>query len=73
MGLHWADLVSYNEKHNEANGEKNQDGDNNNHSWNHGIEGSTDDIEINSLRARQRRNFLTTLFVSQGVPNALRR
>ena len=62
------DLVSYNDKHNEANGENNHDGDNNNHSWNHGVEGPTDDPEINALRARQRRNFLTTLFLSQGVP-----
>ena len=62
------DLVSYNEKHNEANGEKNRDGDNNNLSWNHGVEGPTDDPKINALRERQRRNFLTTLFVSQGVP-----
>src|SRR5215211_3598867 len=62
------DLVSYNEKHNEANGENNHDGDNNNHAWNHGVEGPTDDPEINELRARQRRNFLTTLLLSQGVP-----
>ncbi|MGZ5024052.1 MAG: glycogen debranching protein GlgX, partial [Chthoniobacterales bacterium] len=62
------DLVSYNEKHNEANGENNQDGDNNNHSWNHGAEGPTDDPEVNTLRARQRRNLLTTLLLSQGVP-----
>jgi len=62
------DLVSYNEKHNEANGENNQDGDNNNHSWNCGAEGPTDDPEINQLRRRQRRNFLATLFVSQGAP-----
>ena len=62
------DLVSYNEKHNEANGENNNDGDNNNHSWNCGTEGPTDDPEIEMLRARQRRNFLTTLFLSQGVP-----
>ncbi len=62
------DLVSYNEKHNEANGEDNRDGDNNNHSWNHGAEGPTDDEEINQLRTQQRRNFLTTLFLSQGVP-----
>jgi isoamylase len=67
-GFTLADLVSYNEKHNEANGESNNDGDNNNHSWNHGVEGPTDDPEINALRARQRRNFLTTLFISQGVP-----
>jgi isoamylase len=62
------DLVSYNEKHNEANGENNNDGDNNNYSWNCGVEGPTDDPEINELRERQRRNFLATLFLSQGVP-----
>ncbi len=62
------DLVSYNEKHNEANGEDNHDGDNNNHSWNHGAEGPTDDPEINQLRLQQRRNFLVTLLLSQGVP-----
>ena len=62
------DLVSYNDKHNEANGENNNDGDNNNHSWNHGAEGPTEDATINTLRRRQRRNFLTTLILSQGVP-----
>src|SRR6266581_4128780 len=62
------DLVSYNEKHNEANGDGNKDGDNNNLSWNCGVEGPTDDPQINALRERQRRNFLTTLFLSQGVP-----
>jgi glycogen operon protein len=62
------DLVSYNEKHNEANGEKNNDGDNNNNSWNCGVEGPTDDPKINQLRRQQMRNFLTTLFLSQGVP-----
>src|ERR1700694_2020297 len=62
------DLVSYNDKHNEANGENNHDGDNHNNSWNCGVEGATDDPEINELRARQRRNFLATLFLSQGVP-----
>jgi isoamylase len=62
------DLVSYNDKHNEANGEKNNDGDNNNQSWNCGAEGPTDDEEINTLRRKQRRNLLTTLFLSQGVP-----
>jgi glycogen operon protein len=62
------DLVSYNDKHNEANGENNQDGDNNNQSWNCGEEGPTDDPKIDMLRRRQRRNFLTTLFLSQGVP-----
>ena len=67
-GFTLSDLVSYNEKHNQANGENNQDGDNNNHSWNHGVEGPTDDPKINALRERQRRNFLTTLFLSVGVP-----
>jgi glycogen operon protein len=62
------DLVSYNEKHNEANGDGNKDGDNNNLSWNCGVEGPTDDAQIDALRDRQRRNFLTTLFLSQGVP-----
>ncbi|HEV3408648.1 MAG TPA: alpha-amylase family glycosyl hydrolase, partial [Chthoniobacterales bacterium] len=62
------DLVSYNEKHNEANGENNMDGDNNNHSWNCGAEGPTDDPDILALRGRQRRNMLTTLLLSQGVP-----
>jgi isoamylase len=62
------DLVSYNEKHNEANGEGNRDGENNNQSWNCGVEGPTDDPKINILRRRQRRNFLTTLFLTQGVP-----
>jgi isoamylase len=65
------DLVSYSEKHNEANGENNQDGDNNNQSWNCGAEGPTDDAKINALRRKQRRNFLTTLFLSQGVPMLL--
>ena len=62
------DLVSYNEKHNEANGEGNRDGDTNNNSWNCGVEGPTDDEKINALRRRQIRNFLATLFLSQGVP-----
>jgi len=65
------DLVSYNEKHNELNCDGNNDGDNNNLSWNYGVEGPTDDPQINALRERQRRNFLTTLFVSQGVPMLL--
>src|SRR5437762_2815492 len=65
------DLVSYNEKHNELNGDGNNDGDNNNLSWNSGVEGPTDDPQINALRERQRRNFLTTLFLSQGVPMLL--
>src|SRR6266478_4713366 len=62
------DLVSYDEKHNEANGDENRDGDNNNRSWNCGVEGPTNDPQINALRERQRRNFLATLFLSQGVP-----
>ena len=62
------DLVSYEKKHNEANGEKNQDGESNNLSWNCGKEGASDDPDILALRARQKRNLLTTLFLSQGVP-----
>ncbi|MDN5289108.1 MAG: glycogen operon protein [Mucilaginibacter sp.] len=62
------DLVSYNEKHNEANGEGNNDGESHNRSWNCGVEGPTDDEAINKLRDKQKRNFLTTLFLSQGVP-----
>ncbi|WP_439883536.1 glycogen debranching protein GlgX [Pontibacter sp. MBLB2868] len=65
------DLVSYNEKHNRANGEDNNDGENHNRSWNCGVEGPTDDLEILELRKRQKRNFLTTLFLSQGVPMLL--
>jgi isoamylase len=62
------DLVSYNEKHNEANGEDNNDGESHNRSWNCGVEGPTDDPNVLSLRARQQRNFLATLLLSQGVP-----
>lgn len=62
------DLVSYNDKHNEANGEDNRDGESHNRSWNCGAEGETDDPEVLNLRARQRRNFLTTLLLSQGTP-----
>ena len=62
------DLVSYNEKHNEANGENNCDGDSHNRSWNCGVEGETNDPEILALRERQKRNFLVTLMLSQGVP-----
>jgi glycogen operon protein len=65
------DLVSYNQKHNEANGEENRDGTDNNRSWNCGAEGITDDPAINALRAHQKRNFLATLFFSQGVPMLL--
>jgi isoamylase len=67
-GFTLRDLVSYNEKHNEANGEGNRDGHDHNISWNCGAEGPTDDAEINELRARQQRNFLATLLLSQGVP-----
>ena len=67
-GFTLADLVSYNEKHNEANQEGNRDGESHNRSWNCGAEGPTDDGKINALRRRQQRNFLSTLFLSQGVP-----
>ncbi|MGW0043105.1 glycogen debranching protein GlgX [Rhodococcus sp. NPDC003348] len=67
-GFTLADLVSYNEKHNLANGEDNRDGESHNRSWNCGVEGPTDDPEILELRARQRRNILATLFLSQGTP-----
>ncbi len=62
------DLVSYNEKHNMDNGENNQDGESHNRSWNHGVEGPTDDPEINHLRKKQVRNFLSSLMLSQGIP-----
>ncbi len=65
------DLVSYNDKHNEANGEDNNDGESHNRSWNCGVEGDTDDIEIVALREKQKRNFIATLFLSQGVPMLL--
>jgi glycogen operon protein len=65
------DLVSYNEKHNDANGEDNRDGETNNRSWNCGSEGPTDDPEVLTLRGRQKRNFLATLFLSQGIPMLL--
>lgn len=67
-GFTLRDLVSYNEKHNEANGEGNADGESHNRSWNCGVEGPTDDPEVESLRWRQMRNFLTTILISQGVP-----
>jgi glycogen operon protein len=67
-GFTLQDLVSYNGKHNEANGEENRDGTDNNRSWNCGEEGPTEDEAINRLRARQRRNFIVTLLLSQGVP-----
>ncbi|WP_332815527.1 glycogen debranching protein GlgX [Ramlibacter sp.] len=67
-GFTLADLVSYNDKHNEANAEDNRDGESHNRSWNCGVEGETDDEEILALRERQKRNFLATLFCSRGVP-----
>jgi isoamylase len=67
-GFTLRDLVSYNAKHNEANGEGNRDGESHNRSWNCGAEGPTDDPEVLELRARQQRNFLATLLLSQGVP-----
>jgi glycogen operon protein len=70
-GFTMHDLVSYNEKHNEANGEGNRDGTDNNLSWNSGVEGPTDDEDVLALRAKQMRNFLTTLLISQGVPMLL--
>jgi len=70
-GFTLRDLVSYNDKHNEANGEGNRDGTDDNRSWNCGAEGETDDPSIRGLRARQQRNFLLTMLVSQGVPMLL--
>jgi glycogen operon protein len=70
-GFTLRDLVSYDEKHNEANLEDNQDGTDDNRSWNCGAEGDTDDPEVLALRGRQQRNFLTTMFVSQGTPMLL--
>ncbi|MCU1491239.1 MAG: glycogen debranching enzyme, partial [Acidimicrobiaceae bacterium] len=70
-GFTMADLVSYNQKHNQANGEDNRDGEDHNRSWNCGVEGPTDDPQILSLRSRQARNMLATMFLSQGVPMLL--
>jgi glycogen operon protein len=70
-GFTLRDLVSYNDKHNEANGEDNRDGTDDNRSWNLGVEGETGDPAVLALRARQQRNFLATLFLSQGVPMLL--
>jgi len=67
-GFTLRDLVSYNDKHNEANGEDNNDGESHNRSWNCGVEGPTEDLQIRELRARQQRNFIATLLLSQGVP-----
>lgn len=70
-GFTLEDLVTYNEKHNEINGENSKDGTNHNQSWNCGVEGETDNPEILALRAKQKRNLLTTLILSQGVPMIL--
>ena len=70
-GFTLMDLVSYNDKHNEANGEDNRDGENHNNSWNCGCEGPTDDADINALRHRQVKNAITLLMVSQGIPMVL--
>ncbi len=67
-GFTLLDLVSYDEKHNAANLEDGKDGESHNRSWNHGTEGPTNDPEINELRARQRRNMMATMMLSQGVP-----
>jgi glycogen operon protein len=70
-GFTLRDLVSYNQKHNDANREDNRDGTDDNRSWNCGAEGETDDQEVKALRSRQQRNFLATLFLAQGVPMLL--
>ncbi|SFN59531.1 glycogen debranching protein GlgX [Mycetocola miduiensis] len=70
-GFTLRDLVSYNEKHNDANGEDNNDGESHNRSWNSGVEGDTDDPTVLALRARQQRNFIATMMLSQGVPMLL--
>src|SRR5438034_6420432 len=70
-GFTLQDLVSYDQKHNEANGEDNRDGADDNNSWNCGAEGPTDDPNVQALRARQRRNFIATLMLAQGVPMLL--
>jgi isoamylase len=70
-GFTLQDLVSYDAKHNEANGEDNRDGNDHNLSWNHGVEGPSDDPDIRALRARQKRNMITTLLLSQGMPMLL--
>jgi glycogen operon protein len=67
-GFTLTDLVSYDHKHNDANGEDNHDGESHNRSWNSGVEGPTDDLDITALRERRKRNFLATLLLSQGVP-----
>ncbi len=71
-GFTLEDLVSYNDKHNDANQEENRDGSNDNYSWNHGVEGPTEDRDILKLRERQKRNMMATLLLSQGRPHDLR-
>ena len=73
MASPFRDLVSYNDKHNEANGEDNRDGHSDNRSWNCGAEGPTKDKAIQTLRWRQLRNLLATLILSQGTPMVMRR
>jgi isoamylase len=70
-GFSLRDLVSYNDKHNEANGEQGRDGTNDNLSWNCGVEGETNDVNINSLRWKQMKNFHLALMVAQGTPMVL--
>ena len=70
-GFTLRDLVTYNDKHNDANGENNQDGANDNNSWNSGVEGPSEDPSVNELRMRRQRSLLATLFLSQGVPMLL--
>ena len=70
-GFTLTDLVSYDVKHNEANGEENRDGESNNRSWNTGTEGPTDDAAINQLRGRRAASFLATIFLAHGVPMLL--
>ena len=70
-GFTLTDIVSYNDKHNEANGENDKDGSANNRSWNCGVEGPTDDAAVKALRDRQMRNMLATLLLAQGTPMAL--
>jgi glycogen operon protein len=70
-GFTLRDLVSYDEKHNDANGEDNNDGESHNRSWNCGVEGPTHDLDVIALREKQKRNFIATLFLSQGVPMLL--
>jgi glycogen operon protein len=70
-GFSLLDLVSFNNKHNLANGENNRDGENHNNSWNHGVEGPSSDRAIQALRRRQQRNLLSTLLLSRGVPMLL--